>query len=110
MTPQENIKETAKLSQQYVSEEIEYIKLKLFYQVTSISSHVVKSSILGLFALLSMTFLSFAVAFWLGNLLDSRFLGFLSVGVFYLLITAIFYFTRKKIEKYVITKMAAKYF
>ena len=110
MTTQENLRETAKLSQQYANEELEYAKLKVFYQVASISSNVAKASLLGLFGLIALIFISFAMAFWLGKIWESPFLGFLSVGIFYLMITVIIYFFRKKIEKNIITHMAAKYF
>lgn len=106
----ETLKHTAQLGQQLAEKEYEYAQLKFFYQATSISASVVKKSIIAFLAMIALLFLSLAAAFGLGDALDSTVLGFLWIGIGYVAIIGVALLLRKKIEKYVIQKMADKYF
>ncbi|MEZ4794325.1 MAG: phage holin family protein [Flavobacteriaceae bacterium] len=110
MTTQETLKEMGHLTQKYVVEEYEHAKLKLFYQAVSFTSSTANKTLVGVVGLLALSFVSIGIAFWLGSLLDSMALGFLVVGAFYLLLTLVVFLLRRKVERYVIQKMAAKYF
>ncbi len=110
MTTKENLKETVDLSQQLAEKEYEYAQLKVFYQIASVSSSVVKKSLLAFFTLIAALFLSIAAALWLGNLLESATLGFLWVGLFYVVLVSIALLFRKRIEKYVVNRLAKNYF
>lgn len=81
MTTKENLKETVDLSQQLAEKEYEYAQLKVFYQIASVSSSVVKKSLFAFFTLIAALFLSIAAALWLGNLLESATLGFLGRSI-----------------------------
>ena len=110
MNPAKDFKDSAALIQQYVTKEYEYAQLKFFYQATSVSTSIAKKTIISVFAIIAMGFLSIAAALWIGTLLDSWVLGFLIVGGFFLLLTLIAYLLRKRIERYIIREMSAKYF
>ncbi|MAY22548.1 MAG: hypothetical protein CMC74_07205 [Flavobacteriaceae bacterium] len=110
MTTKENLKETVDLSQQLAEKEYEYAQLKVFYQIASVSSSVVKKSLFAFFTLIAALFLSIAAALWLGNLLESATLGFLWVGLFYVVLVSIALLFRKRIEKYVVNRLAKNYF
>jgi len=75
---------------------------------------VVSSSyqiILGFFFLIALIFLSVAVAIYLGNILDSIALGYLIVGVFYILLMIILsLFLKKTLEKILVKKASAQFF
>lgn len=110
MDPAKDFKDSAALIQQYVTKEYEYAQLKFFYQATSVSSSIAKKMLVGIFAIIAMGFLSIAAALWIGSLLDSWVLGFLIMGGFFLLLTLLAYLQRKRLERYIIREMGAKYF
>lgn len=111
MNPVDNLKETTQLTEQYAMKEYEHAQLKLFYQATSLASSVVKKSLFGVFVLTGLIFISVALALYLGVILDNKALGFLIVGAGYFVMIFIGGLAfRKKIEKYVIQRMAKTYF
>ena len=110
MTIQENIKETAALAKDYVSQEFEVAKLKTAYQITAMTSSIVKKTIMGLALTLAILFLSISGAFWLGSIFNNTALGFLLTGSFYLILLCILFFLRKHLENYVVRKVTKKYF
>lgn len=110
MNPAKDFKDSAALIQQYVTKEYEYAQLKFFYQASAVSTAVVKRIVIGVFLVIAMGFLSIAAALWIGSMLDSWVLGFLIMGGFFLLLTFIAYLVRKRIERYIIRHMSAKYF
>jgi len=110
MNPAKDFKDSAALVQHYVTKEYEYAQLKFFYQASAASSSVAKKTLIGVFALIAMGFLSIAAALWIGSMLGSWVLGFLIMGGFFLLLTLIVYLMRKRIERYIIREISAKYF
>jgi hypothetical protein len=77
-----------------------YYKLavvKATKKATDIGSAVIVSLASVIFGLLIIFFGSVALAFWLGDLVESRALGFLMVAGFYLLILVIIIAMRKNI-------------
>lgn len=110
MTLQEHIKEIISLAKNYTIEEYEFTKLKITLKTSIFLSSLAKKTILGLFAIIALSFISIGVAFWMGALLEQVSLGFLLVGAFYLLVVLILFFNRKHIENYVVKKLTTKYF
>jgi len=106
----ENLGEVNENAQQYVNSSVSYYKLKAFKLlmkgVTSMSQLLITGFILVIAAL----FISFAASFGIGELLDNRFLGFLIVGVFYILVAIIFYANRQIIERKILKEFSEDFF
>lgn len=103
----ENVTSVSDKAKEYSKSMAEYYKLRLFkYVAKSTSSLVLFFSIL-CFITLGLLFLSFAASFYIGELLDSRALGFLIIGGFYLLIVVlVFSFGKKTIERNVLKALS----
>lgn len=82
---------------EYVNARIELMKLETAENVARFWANVVTKSVMLYFLLLALFFLSFALAFFLGKLLDSTSLGFLLTGVIYIVLTFVFYGLRQQI-------------
>lgn len=77
------------LIRKYFEKQLELLKLESIVIVANITSSLASSLLLLVLGLLILFMFNFALAFWLGNLLGSIALGFLTVGLIY---TAIFIF------------------
>ena len=97
----QNIKEDAKDLLNHASDYAEtFYKLslvRLTKKVSDVASVAVNSILIFLISLCVLLFISFAGAWWLGDALESRALGFLLIAVFYSLIIFILILMRKKI-------------
>ncbi|MCL5245145.1 hypothetical protein M4I21_04950 [Cellulophaga sp. 20_2_10] len=102
--------EAAATGKQYVEVSKKYYELKVFQQLTTISSYVVKMVILGGLLLLAFLFMAVAAALALGDLFNSMPLGYLSVGGIFILICLLVYSRRGFIEKILIKNMSKTYF
>jgi len=71
--------------------------LRLTKKVSDVASVVVNSVLIFFISLCMLLFISFAGAWWLGDVTNSRALGFLLVAGFYLLIILVLVLMRKKI-------------
>lgn len=96
--------------QAYLHSTLEYYKLDLFKKLTKSTISISRVLLLGGIAFLIFTFLSFGIAFLIGEALGNNSYGFFIMGGFYILVFIIAYiFSRKKLEKTVI-KSASKIF
>ena len=97
----QNIKEDAKDILNHASDYAEtFYKLslvRLTKKVSDVASVAVNSIVIFLISLCVLLFISFAGAWWLGDVVENRALGFLLIAVFYLLIVFILVLMRKKI-------------
>jgi len=71
--------------------------LRLTKKVSDIASGLVNSVLIFFISLCILLFISFAGAWWLGDVTNSRALGFLLIAAFYLLIVFILVLMRKKV-------------
>ena len=106
----DNIKNTADkgsdASKEYVSKSLDYAKLKAF-QVTALTlSTIVKFFIIGSLVVLGFVFLAFSSAIALGEFLENTALGYLFVGLFFLIISLLIYFLKGSFDKKVISKVS----
>lgn len=94
-------------SEHYIRSNVEYVRL-WGLKVTAKTSVVIMTLFLvGLFLMLSLFFISIAVAFALTELTNSLTLGFLYVGLAYLVLTVLAYNFRKYIvERPLIKKLS----
>lgn len=87
----------------YVESTLDYYKLDLFKKLTKSTASITYILLLSSIAFLIFTFVSFGLAFWIGEALGNNSYGFFIMGGFYVLlflIVALFY--RKRLEKTVI--------
>lgn len=105
----ETITDNAKLIKQYGQLEYEHFQLRMFYQVSKHTSSAAKKLIYTIFFVLFLAFAAFATSFYLGELMNSIALGFLTVSGFFLACCVIVFLVRRKIEAYVVSKVAQNF-
>ena len=106
----ENLAEVDNDIRSYIENTGEYYKLQGFkIGMRSITSFA-KMLMLGSIALLVLFMLSFAAAYGIGLWLDNTFLGFLFVGLFYILMGIIFYLYRNLLDRLMLRKFSEYYF
>jgi len=97
----QNLKEDAKDVLNHASDYAEtFYKLNLLRltkKVSDVGSGVVNSVLIFFISLCVLLFISFAGAWWLGDVVESRALGFLLIAAFYLLLIFILILMRKNI-------------
>jgi len=97
----QNLKEDAKDVLNHASDYAEtFYKLslvRLTKKVSDIASGVVNSVLIFIISLCILLFISFAGAWWLGDVVESRALGFLLIAAFYVLLIFILILMRKKV-------------
>ena len=100
---------TAEL-QQYLDTSKEYLQLQVFKMTMLLVTAVSKSLLVGALAVLALVFLSWAAAWAINAWLNSEALGFLIVGVVYLLATVIGYRFRDRLDAPILTYFSRKYY
>ena len=97
----QNLKEDAKDVLNHVGDYAEtFYKLslvRLTKKVSDVASGVVNSVLIFFISLCILLFISFAGAWWLGDVVENRALGFLLIAAFYLLLIFILILMRKKV-------------
>ena len=71
--------------------------VRLTKKVSDVASVVVNSFLIFFISLCALLFISFAGAWWLGDVVQNRALGFLLIAGFYLLIILVLVLMRKKV-------------
>lgn len=97
-------------AEKYIKTTQKYVMLKVFQQITLSLSLVVKLAIIGGFVMLATVFLAVSAAIAIGNALENMALGYLVVGVVFLLIAVLVYFMRHLIDTRIITSVSNKFF
>ncbi|GGW60759.1 hypothetical protein DFQ11_102639 [Winogradskyella epiphytica] len=98
------------IGERYIRASHQYLKLKVFQQLTLSLTLMTKVLAIGSFLFAGLVFLSIAGALKLGNSLGSFSLGFLLVGLIYLVLAIIIYMLRTKFNYYIIKKVGNKFF
>ena len=106
----DNLSEADHNVRNYLKNTEEYYKLKGFKIAMHSITSFVKILMLGSIALLSLFMLSFALAHGIGQWLDNIFLGFLIMGVFYILLGLIVYMFRNKVDGSILRNFSEYFF
>ena len=107
----ESFEEVPTKANSALNSQIAYYKLFIFRFISKSSYALVTFFIVAFASLLVLFFLSFAIAYAVGEALGSNALGFAIVGAFYILIAIIVLAFRKKlIEKPLLEKLSEIYF
>lgn len=94
-------------SEAYINTSLQYYKLWGFKVSVKAASQFMTFVLLSLCSMMALLFLSLAAAYALGDALDNLSLGFLLVGVFYVLVTILAYLCRKfLVEKPMLKKLS----
>ncbi|MGB5980766.1 MAG: phage holin family protein [Nonlabens sp.] len=107
----ENFSEFSNATQDYIESTINYHKLDLYKKGAKGAVAISYNLILAFFLLIALLFLSVAASIAIGKALDSVPLGYLIVGVFYLLIMVVLIFTlKRKLETLILRKTSKQFF
>jgi|TARA_R110000868_G_scaffold200671_1_gene448189 hypothetical protein len=94
----------------YLENTDEYYKLRLFKLLSKFITKSLQLVIVGLFAIFTLLFLSFAASLALNVYLDSMYLGFVIIGLFYLVTGVLAYIFKNRINRPVIRKLSTCYY
>lgn len=98
------------LGERYFDKSFEYIKLKVFQQLTYTISTLGKALIIGAVLFIGLLFLAISAAITIGDAVGQMALGYLIVGAFFMLIGFIIYKMRHIVDAKVIAKFQTKFF
>jgi len=98
------------LGKKYIATSYKYTKLKIFQLATVSISTIVKLFLIGSLLSVGMVFLSFAAAIYIGKYFNDIAIGYLFVGLFFLIMSLIIFAMRKLLEKKIIQSMSKIFF
>ena len=81
---------------EYAEERLKLIILNAYDKAGRLLSNTVSILILAVISFFVLLFVSFAMAWWIGQALEQPFLGFLIIGGVYLLLVLLVYVNREK--------------
>lgn len=114
MTIFESLNETtdnaATSAENYIKTSQEYLRLKVFQQITLSLSLVIKLALIGSLIMLGLIFAAVSGALAIGSAIGNIPIGYLIVGLCFLLLAFVIYYFRKHIERKIILLMSEKYF
>ncbi|EGV44395.1 hypothetical protein BZARG_718 [Bizionia argentinensis JUB59] len=94
----------------YVKKSTEYVKLKVFQQITISVSMVAKALLIGGLFAIGLLFAALAAALAIGEWLGNQALGYLVVAGVFLILTLIIYLARSVIDNMIIKRFSSKFF
>ncbi|MCK0161223.1 hypothetical protein [Allomuricauda sp. F6463D] len=94
----------------YVKNSLDFYRLQSFRSMMKGVTMAAQALVIYGITFLSLLFLSFSAAFWIGDELESTAQGFLIVGGFYVLIVIVLFLARKLIERPLLKKFSKFYF
>ena len=107
----ESFEEVSTKANSALDSQIAYYKLFIFRFIGKSSYALITFFIVAFVSLLVLFFLSFAIAYAVGEALGSNALGFAIVGAFYILLSLVVLLFRKKlIERSLLRKLSELYF
>ena len=93
----------------YVEHSLEYAKLKSFKISMVLVTYFAKVVLVGIFAILTLLFLSLAASYAMGEAFDNLLYGFLIVGLIYFVLGLLGYLIRDRLNKPIL-RMFSKYY
>ncbi len=94
----------------YLEHSEEYLKLKVFKMFMVSVTSAAQALLIGALALLALFLLSFAASYALGGLWNNNFLGFLAIGLLYMVLAIACYLFREKLNSPIIRRFSKHYF
>ncbi|WP_299111287.1 hypothetical protein [uncultured Winogradskyella sp.] len=106
----ETIKEVDVDARSYLKYSESYLELKVFKILMRLVTSFFQTALVGSLLLLALFVLSIAIAYVIGQTLESTWLGFVIVSVFLMLLALLSYKFRKKLNKPIIRFFSSHYF
>ncbi|MEL4307058.1 phage holin family protein [Joostella sp. CR20] len=107
----ENADNLQKSTQDFIEHNFEYYKLSVFKKLTKGTTSMILFIIIGAVLFGAMLLLTFSIALFIGAWLDNIALGFLILGVSYIILAIIAYYGfRKTIERNVLRRASEVFF
>lgn len=106
----ESFAEVENDARSYLENTGEYYKLQVFKITMRSITTFAKVLMVGSIALLALFMLSFAAAYGIGLWLENTFLGFLIVGLFYVLMGTICFLNRHRLDRPMLKNFSKYYF
>ncbi|CDF79742.1 conserved hypothetical protein (DUF1469) [Formosa agariphila KMM 3901] len=98
------------IGETYINKSHQYVKLKIFQQLTQVMSLLGKMILVGAFLFIAFMFFAISAAIGIGYWLDNMAYGALVVGGLFLIFAVIVYVLRKRIDNKFITTMSQNFF
>ncbi|MDZ7615006.1 MAG: phage holin family protein [Flavobacteriaceae bacterium] len=99
------------LLRKYIDNRLQLIKLELISALANVASGLISSFLLMGMAMFILLMFNFALAYYLGSVFENQALGFLAVGLIYVILFAIYFlFGRRAIDKNVKDKIVRSIF
>lgn len=98
------------IGENYIKKTHEYVKLKVIQHASFTVSMIGKALIIGAVLFIGLIFLAISASIALGDLLGHIALGYLVVGVIFLIVALIIYMMRYMIDGVIIKKIQTKIF
>lgn len=99
------------LLRKYIDNRIQLIKLELISALANVAAGLISSFLLLGMGLIFLIMFNFALAFYLGSLFENQALGFLVVGLIYVLFFVLYYyFFRNTVDRKVKDKIVKTIF
>lgn len=106
----ESFKEWKDNLSQYVNTRMDLFRLEMANNLAQLASGYITKLVLLYFLLLALFFMSLALGFYLGTVVDSTALGFFLTGCIYILLMLIFYMMRRQIVERPVIKAFIRLF
>ena len=94
----------------YLENSEEYVKLKIFKVLMELVTIFAQTLLIGALSLLALVLLSWAASNALNGALESAYLGYLLIGMGYILIAVICYFLRDRLNRPLIRTFSKHFF
>ncbi len=99
------------LLRKYIDNRLQLIKLELISTLANVAAGLISSFLLLGMGLIILIMFNFALAFYVGSLVENQALGFLVVGLIYVLIFILYYyFFKNNVDKNVKDKIVKNIF
>jgi len=106
----ENLRDTDESIHAYVEQTREYYELKVFKILMHLMDDILGWFIVSALLFLALLLFSIAVSYGLGVVFDSMVLGFVVVGLFYVLLIGLYALLRDKLSSPLIKRFSTYYF
>ncbi|MCO5724200.1 phage holin family protein [Robiginitalea marina] len=106
----EDWSDSQRATREYIDSTVDYYRLRTFKFVMKSFYALALALVLGMFGLLALFFLSIAGSFALGDLLGNPTHGFLMVGGLYVLLGALAFALRGRLQSALLKRFSAYYF
>ncbi|HXJ99807.1 MAG TPA: hypothetical protein VNJ50_13220 [Gelidibacter sp.] len=98
------------IGERYIDTSFEYLKLKVFQQLTFTISMMGKALVIGAVLFIGLIFLAISAAIAIGDALGQIALGYLIIGGFFLIMSFAIYKMRRRFDAKIIAKFQTIFF